>query len=250
MPEASKNVEPVAQPDGLFATTHWSVVLAAGQVESPQAQAALETLCCNYWYPLYAYVRRKGYSPEDAQDLTQEFFARFLARNDMAKASPAKGRFRSYLLGALNHFLSDARDHQQRQKRGGNRPMIAIDLKIGEGRYQREPSHDLSPDRLYERRWALLLLEQVLNRLGQEYAADGKTRQFQQLKEFLTGDKNSASYAGVARALQMSESALRVAIHRLRRRYGELFRLEVAHTVCSPEKVEEEMRYLLTVLSG
>jgi RNA polymerase sigma factor (sigma-70 family) len=233
-----------------FSTTHWSTVLAAGDLQSVRSADALEKLCRTYWYPLYAYVRRRGFELHEAEDLTQEFFARFLAGNYVAKATPAKGRFRFYLLSALTHFLSDAWDHERRLKRGGDQQTISIDVKNGEGRYQLEPWHDWSPDRLYERRWALTLLEQVLTQLRHEYDTAGKTQLFQKLKEFLTGDQERASYGEMAQEFEMSEGALRVAVHRLRRRYSELFRTEIAHTVSSPEEIEEEMQHLLEVLSG
>jgi len=231
-----------------FNTTHWSTVLAAGNHQLERSAEALEKLCRTYWYPLYAYVRRRGFEQHEAEDFTQEFFARFLAGDYVTKAVPGKGRFRHYLLGALNHFLSDAWDYEHRQKRIGNRQTIPIDMHTADERFQFEPCHDLSPDRLYERRWVLILLEQVLTRLGTEYEAGGKARLFQELKVFLTGDDENASYSEIANKLKMSDGALRVAVHRLRQRYGELFRQEVAHTVSCPEDVIEEMRHFLTVL--
>lgn len=232
-----------------FSTTHWSTVLAAGERQSVQSTQALEKLCQTYWYPLYAYVRRRGFESHDAEDLTQEFLARFLAGDYIAKVSPVKGRFRFYLLGALNHFLSDAWDRQRRLKRGGGRRLISLDAEASEGRYQLEPRDERSPDRLFERHWALAVLEQVLSHLGQEYEADGKGRLFQELKQFLT-EEEGVSYTAASQKLEMSEGALRMAVHRLRRRYGELFRLEIAHTVARPEDVAEEMRNLRAALCG
>jgi RNA polymerase sigma factor (sigma-70 family) len=232
-----------------FATTHWSTVLAAGQAEVLGSRDALEKLCRTYWYPLYAYVRRCGVDSHGAEDLTQEFLARFLSGNHVAKADPEKGRFRFYLLSALKHFLSDAWDRERRLKRGGGQHVISLDGQPGEDRYRLEPRDESSPDRLFERRWALTVLEQVLTRLEQEYDATGKRMLYHELKKFLTDEERDA-YPRTARDLGMSEGAVRVAVHRLRRRYGEVLRLEIAHTVAGPEEVEEEMRYLRGVLRG
>jgi RNA polymerase sigma factor (sigma-70 family) len=232
-----------------FHTTHWSTVLTAGQCHTPRSAEALEKLCRKYWYPLYAYVRRRGEDSHTAEDLTQEFLARFLAGNHVAKASPDKGRFRFYLLTALRHFLAEARDYDRRLKRGGGQRVLSLDEPIGEERYRLEPQDDATPERLFDRRWALAVLEQVLKQLGREYQAAGKGPLFHQIKGFLT-DEDSAAYPRIARDLEMSEGALRVAVHRLRRRYGELLRQEIAHTVASPEEVPEEMRHLREVLRG
>lgn len=233
-----------------FATTHWSVVLAAGQSTGAQASEALEELCRTYWYPLYAYVRRRGHSPEDAEDLTQEFFARFLAGNYLARVDRERAKFRSYLLGALNHFLADAWDHAHRIKRGGGQALQTFDVRSGECRYTLEPAEELPPDRLFDRRWALTVLDQVLSRLRQEYERSGKGRLFEKLSAFLPGDAEAASYGGLAGELEMTESAVRVAVHRLRRRYGQLFASEVAQTVASPAEIQDEMRYLLAAASS
>jgi RNA polymerase sigma factor (sigma-70 family) len=233
-----------------FATTHWSVVLAAGQSTDAQTSEALEQLCRTYWYPLYAYVRRRGYTPEDAEDLTQEFFARFLAGKYLASVDRERGKFRSYLLGALNHFLADAWDHAHRIKRGGGQATQTLDVRSGESRYTLEPVAELAPDQLFDRRWALTVLDQVLGRLRQEYERSGKGRLFERLSAFLPGDAEADSYAELARELGMTESAVRVAVHRLRRRYGQLFSSEVAHTVSSPAEIQDEMRYLLAAVSS
>jgi RNA polymerase sigma-70 factor (ECF subfamily) len=233
-----------------FATTHWSVVLAAGQSADAQASEALEQLCRTYWYPLYAYVRRRGYTPEDAEDLTQEFFARFLAGKYLASVDRARAKFRSYLLGALNHFLADAWDHAHRIKRGGGQALQSLDVRSGESRYTYEPVAELTPDRLFDRRWAFTVLEQVLSRLRQEYERSGKGHLFEKLSAFLPGDAEADPYGELARELGMTESAVRVAVHRLRRRYGQLFSTEVAHTVASPAEIPDEMRYLLEVVSS
>jgi RNA polymerase sigma-70 factor (ECF subfamily) len=250
MPLSKPTAEDACAGPGWFSTTHWSTVLAAGDLRSARSENALEKLCQTYWYPLYAYVRRRGFSQPEAEDLTQEFFARFLAGDYVAKADPAKGRFRFYLLAALNHFLSDAWDYARRVKRAGNLHTVSIDVQVGEERFQLEPCHDWNPDRLYERRWALTLLEKVLTQLDHEYETRGKARLFQSLKPFLVGDDESDSYGEIARELGISDGALRVAVHRLRLRYGELFRLEVAQTVSRPEEVAEEMRHLLAVFSA
>ncbi len=235
---------------GVFATTHWSVVLAAGPRDTPKSAAAREELCRTYWYPLYAYVRRRGYSPEDAQDLTQEFFARFLADDSMGRADRRRGRFRSYLLGAFNHFLSDEWDRNHRIKRGGQACQVPLDAASGEARYALEPVDERSPDKLFERRWALALLDGVWRQLHQEYEAAGKERLFAPLSGFLAGAVEHESYRQAAQELQMTEGATRVAVHRLRRRYAELFRQAVADTVEHPDEIADEMRYLVSVLSS
>ena len=232
-----------------FATTHWSVVLSAADSNAPGAQQALEKLCRTYWYPLYAYVRRKGHNPEDAQDSTQAFFERLLAKKYLHDVDQKKGKFRSFLLGALNHFLADEWDRGHRQKRGGGQTIVSLDEQKPEDRYRLEPTDELDPEKIFERRWALTLLEQVLARLETEYAATGKATQFQALQSFLLGEKTSVTYSDVATALGTSEGAVKVAVHRLRRRYGELFRAEVANTVTTPEEIKDEIRNLRRVLS-
>ena len=233
-----------------FATTHWSVVLAAGQQESPQAGEALEKLCRDYWYPIYVYVRRRGSGPEDAQDLTQDFFARFLQKNSVAAADPAKGRFRSYLLGALKHFLADEHDRALAKKRGGGQIPISWEQDRAEERYGQEPSDDLSPDKVFERRWALTVLEQATAHLRQEYRAVGQLELFEGLKAFVTAGGAATSYLQAAARLGLTESAVRSAIYRLRRRYHALIREKVAQTVGDPLQLEEEIRHLMSVFSG
>jgi len=232
-----------------FATTHWSVVIGARGLDTPQARVALETLCGAYWYPLYAYVRRRGYSPEDAQDLTQGFFERILTGGFLDAADREKGKFRSYLLASLNHFLADEWDRARRQKRGGGQPTIPLDADAAEDRYRLEPADELTPERIFERRWALTLLEQVLQQLEAEFRAAGKGTEFEVLHVFLLGEKGEVSYASAAARLGMAESTVGVAIHRLRRRYGELFREIIAHTVSDASEVEEEINHLMQVLS-
>ena len=233
-----------------FATTHWSVVLTAGQHDSPQAAAAaLEKLCSTYWYPLYAYVRRRGYSPEDAQDLTQEFFARLLQQSSITRADRAKGRFRSFLLGALNHFLADAKDRAAAKKRGGGQPLISWDQDDAEERFGAEPVDELSPETIFERRWALSILDQATKRLRVEYQAAGKAQLFERLKSYVEGGTGTPSYAETALRLDLSESSVRSAIFRLRRRYHELVRAEVGQTVADANELDEELRHLRAVFS-
>lgn len=234
----------------VFATTQWSVVLLAGDRARPQAAQALETLCRTYWYPLYAYVRRRGYGADDAQDLIQEFFARFLARDDLGAVDRRRGRFRSYLLGALHHFLSDEWDRRHRVKRGGQLRHVPFEVACGEGRYATEAVEEHTPDRLFERRWALALLDRVLRQLEQEYRASGRERLFARLSGFLTGEAEGDRYHQAALELEMTEGAVRVAVHRLRRHYGALFHQAVADTVEKPEEIPDEMRHLLKVLGS
>lgn len=250
MASPSDGVEPPLKPPGLFATTHWSVVLAAGHDSSPAAQQALETLCRNYWYPLYAHIRRCGYAPEDAQDLTQEFFIRILQSHSLSSARREKGRFRSFILGALKHFLSDAKDRAAAQKRGGGQVIISWEQHLAEERFGREPIDEQSPDKLFERRWALTVLEQAVVRLRTEYEAAGRAPVFEALKGYVTAEKGEPSYAETAAKLGLSESAMKSAIHRLRQRYHELVREEVAQTVADPRELEEEIRHLMAIFSG
>ena len=250
MATSGNDSDPLPVGGRVFATTHWSVVLAAGQSDSAPGQHALETLCRAYWYPIYVYVRRKGHGPDDAEDLTQEFFVRFLAGNYLASVDRERAKFRSYLLGALNHFLADAWDHAHRVKRGGGQANQPFDVRSGESRYTLEPVAELTPDRLFDRGWALTVLDQVISRLRQEYEQSGKSPLFDKLSAFLPGDAEPDSYGELARELGMTEGAVRVAVHRLRRRYGELFSAEVAHTVSSPAEIHDEMRYLLAAVSS
>src|SRR5262245_18159087 len=231
-----------------FATTHWSVVLEAGESHSPKASDALARLCQTYWYPLYAYVRRKGHDVHDAQDLTQEFFARLLARNYLNVADRNKGKFRSFLLGALEHFLAREWTKARAQKRGGGKAVFSLDEMDAENRYLLEPADQLTADKIFDRRWATTLLDQAMTRLREECAASGKADLFEKTQNHLSGEKGEASYADVAAALNMTEGALKVAVHRLRQRYGELVRAEIAQTVAKPEDLEEELRYLFAVL--
>jgi len=248
MRSSSHDSDSLAPGAGQFARTHWSVVLAAGRSESTHAQAALEQLCVNYWHPIYFYVRRQGHGPDDAQDLTQEFFARLLERNDLAEVDRSKGRFRSFLLAALKHFLANEWDKAKAQKRGGGQVPLSIDAGTAESSYSFEPVENITPDKLYERRWALALLQKVMSQLKAEYAREEKAEVFDALKCTLTGEGRAAGYAQIAQSLGSSEGAIKVAVHRLRRRYRELLRAEIAHTVSTPEEIEEEIRALFAAL--
>lgn len=225
------------------------MVLTAGRSDTTHAYAALEKLCQAYWYPLYAYVRRRGNSPEDAQDLTQKFFARLLERNAMAAVAPEKGRFRSFLLASLNHFLSDEWDKARAQKRGGGR-VISLDWQSAETRLGEIPVENFTPEKAFEHRWAITLLEQVYQRLGEEYRAQGKGTLFDALRTTLAGASDAAPYAELARQLDLTEGAVKVAVHRLRQRYRALLRDTIADTVSGPDEVEDELRYLFRTLAG
>ena len=240
------------QPDpaGCFATTHWSVVLAARDPASPGADAALAGLCHTYWYPLYAFVRRKGHSPHDAQDLTQAFFARLLEKNYVAQADRERGRFRTFLLAALTHFLADEWDKGRRLKRGGGREIVSFDAASAEERYRLEPIDHLDAAKLYERRWVTTLFEQVLARLEQEFRDAGKGGLFDGLKSALLAEPAGPSYGQLGAQLGLKEDAVKQTVHRMRRRYRELFREEIAQTVAGPGQVEDELRHLFAVLSG
>jgi len=239
---------PSAEGRSLFVTTHWSVVLAAKDKSSPDCAAALEALCRAYWYPLYAFVRRQGHPPCDAQDLTQEFFARLLAKDYLAAAAREKGRFRTFLRVALKRFLANEWDRARRLKRGGGHTPRSLDSATAEERYQAERGGGLPPDRLYERRWAMTLLEQALGRLRAEHTAAGKAAEFERLKAVLMAERGAIQYGVLAAALGLNEGAARVAVHRLRKRFRELFRAAVADTVSGPGEVEGELRYLVGVL--
>lgn len=245
---ASEDV-PVANEHRAFSTTHWSVVRTARNSDSPGAAAALEQLCAKYWYPIYVFVRRRGYDFHEAQDLTQAFFAYLLGRQAFNQADRDKGKFRSFLLAALMNFLNNEWDKKQTLKRGGQRQIISLD-DTAEERYQHEPAGHATPETLFERRWALTLMEQVLARLQQEYAAGGKAELFAKLEPCLTAEASPGLYAERAPALGMTEGATRVALHRLRRRFGELLRQEIAQTVASPAEVEDEIRHLFAAISN
>jgi RNA polymerase sigma factor (sigma-70 family) len=230
-----------------FTTTQWSVVLSA-QGQSPSAQEALEKICRTYWWPLYGFVRRQGYSPEESQDLTQGFFALLLERRDLDVVRREKGRLRSYLLAALKNFLGKAHRRAMTIKRGEGRPLVPLQELVARERTDAEPADMLSADRIYDRRWALTLLEQVLGRLGEEYRVAGSARLFEQLKQLLTDDPGRPSQAQVARELAMTENAVKQAFHRLRLRYRLLLREEIANTVAEVGDVEDELRHFIEIL--
>ena len=233
-----------------FATTHWSVVIAAGDASHEGAQNALSQLCEAYWYPLYAYVRRQGFSAPDAQDLTQAFFARLLEKQSLGVADPERGKFRSFLLASLDNFLANERDRARAQKRGGGRAQLSLDLAAGESRVNLEPAHELTPERLYERQWALTVLELVVGRMEAEYQESGKARQFELLKDALGGGGQRLPYVGIAEMLDMSVENARQAAHRMRRRYRALLRDEVARTVADPSDVDDELANLFDALGN
>ncbi len=231
-----------------FPTTRWTLVVAASAPDQNEARSALVSLCEGYWYPLYAYLRRRGYPTDQAQDLTQEFFMRVLEGRYLDRADPEKGRFRSFLLTSLKFFVADEGDRHRAFKRGGG-AVLPLEFSSGEERYQREPAHDETPERIFERRWALSVLDRVVERLRDEFVQHGRPEHFERLKVFLLGHSD-APYAALAREMNTSEGALKVAIHRLRKRYRELFRQEIADTVADPADVESELRFLAAVLTG
>jgi len=234
-----------ASPDGFFATTRWTVVRAAGQAASPSADQALESLCTAYWFPLYAYVRRHGFTKQDAEDLTQAFFAKLLERRDFTGLRQENGRFRAFLLAALKNFLSNERDRAGRLKRGGNITHFPLDWQSADSQFQIADGRQISPDAAYDREWAVALLERAIARLREECVAEGKAERFDRLKDYLTAGKGEIPYATAAAVLEMDEGAVRVAVHRLRKRYRELLRHEVADTLSEPTMVDEELAVLL-----
>jgi len=241
--------QPVFGRTATFATTHWSVVLAAGQDESTHAAAALEQLCRAYWYPLYAFVRRYGYHQEDAQDVVQEFFARLLAKDYLARANPHKGRFRSFLLTALKNLLCDEHDKASRLKHGGGQAILSLDAQVAEDRYRLEPADAHTPEQLYERSWAAALLERAAGRLQEAYAAGGRAELFEQLTGFRLDADEPRAYAEAAAQLGLTESAVKSAIRRMRHRHQELVRDEIAQTLVDPAEMDDEIRHLLNVIS-
>jgi DNA-directed RNA polymerase specialized sigma24 family protein len=245
---AMRPQEPVFAP--VFATTHWSAVVQASRTNSPEAARALEELCRTYWYPLYAYVRRLGHDVHGAQDLTQEFFRKLLEKNSLSIVDRRRGKFRWFLLAAFKGFLANEWDRVRAQKRGGGRQPIALDELTAEQRYRLEPADELTADRIYERRWALTLLEATRARLRSEYAVAGKERRFELLEGSLPGEQISRTHAEAGAELGLSEGAVKVEVHRMKKRYGELLREAVAKTVVDPSEVDEEIRHLIDVLAG
>jgi RNA polymerase sigma-70 factor (ECF subfamily) len=234
---------------GPFMTTRWSLVLAAGQATNARSAEALASLCEMYWYPVYAFIRRQGYRAEEGTELAQEFFARVLEKNYLHDVDPTRGRFRAFLCASIRHFLSNERDRARTLKRGGLRPPISLDVEVAEGRYQLEPRDDLTPERLFDRRWALAVIERALLRLREEQASAGKLEAFDRLTGYLTGDDAAQPYAAVAKALGTTEGAVKVAVHRLRRRFRDALVEEIAETVSSPAEINAEIEYLLKAVS-
>ena len=232
----------------LFATTRWSLILSAGEPSRPDARAALTTLCETYWYPLYAFLRSRGHGPGDAEDLTQAFFANLLESGLIQSADPARGRFRSFLLKCLQHFTANVHARNTAAKRGGGVPVLPLEIENGEGRYRLEPPDHDTPERSFDRRWALLLLERALSRLEADAADKNRQQQFATLKPYLTGDEPQLSYAAAAETLGLSEGAVKVAVHRLRRQFRDVVRDEIAQTVDSPAQIEDELRHLRSAL--
>lgn len=230
-----------------FDTTHWSLVLAAGDRESPGADAALAALCSAYWHPVLAFIRRSGHDEDEARDLTQGFFALVLEKNYFGAAQQERGRLRSFLLTAVTHFLANERDRERALKRGGGAELLSLDARDDERPVVSEPADDLTPERLFERRWALTVLGEAMARLRQQYARSSKLDVFDQLKPLLTG-RDPGTYAQAATRLNTTEGALRVAVHRLRRQFAAALRTTVAETVVTPEEVDVELRQLMHAL--
>lgn len=249
MPTTSPTESGTVRPKNYFATTHWSVVLNAAGNDPSLASNALERLCQTYWYPIYAFVRRRGHGPEDAEDLTQEFFARLIQHQWVAGVDRSKGRFRSFLLLVLNRFLANEWDRVRALKRGGGVRTIPLSIETAETRYTFEPATTTTPEQLFERQWAVTLLDQVLASLREEYQQAGKQALFDALKPCLVGSRDTQPYAQLAAALHMTEGAVKVAVCRLRQDYRQKLKEEVAHTVACPAEVDSELRHLFRVLS-
>jgi len=237
-------------PSPVFATTHWSVVVKAGGCDPGAARSALSLLCEGYWYPLYAFLRRRGSDREEARDLTQGFFADLLERGDLGTADPERGRFRSFLLASLKHFAANEHDRERALKRGGDRLRLSLDFEAAEGRYRLEPTDNRTPESLFEAHWARELLDRVVDGLRQEFVEEGKRELFDRLVPCLAGDAEAQPYAEISRALGMSEGAVKVAAHRLRSRFRASLRSEIAQTVVDPGDVEDEIRSLFSALAG
>ena len=248
MPFPAEQNSPEAGYAQRFATTRWSVVLAAGQADSRESKRALESLCETYWFPIYTYVRRHAPDAHDAQDITQGFFTHLLDKEAIGKAHPNRGRFRAFLLTALQNFLMNEREKARAEKRGGGKALLSLDFDSGESRYQIEPFHELTPEKLFERRWVLTLLDQVLDSLRMELAAQGKESYFERLKGGIVGEMTSEGYELAVAALGITAAAAKQAAYRLRKRYRELFRLEVTRTVAEDAEVDDEIGRLLGIL--
>lgn len=227
-----------------FATTHWSVVVAAGRGSSAESRQALASLCEDYWYPLYAYVRRRGYQPAEAQDLTQGFLTQVIEKGVIAAADQQRGRFRSFLLASLNHYVHHQWRHDQARKRGGSTHIISLDVDEGERRYHLEPADPVTPEKIYERRWAMTLLDKAIATLHHEYKQDEKEELFEVLKVYLGGRDSSVPYRDIAQQLDSTEGAVRVAVYRLRKRCRQCLLREIAQTVASDDDIQEELQHL------
>lgn len=249
MPLDGQNDDWIQPEAGRFASTHWSMVLQAGHSSLPGGKESLEQLCRVYWYPLYAFIRRRGYSVHDAQDLTQGFMARLLEKKYIGLADPKRGKFRSFLLKSLQHYMTDEWSKQQSQKRGDRQTVVDFNPEHAEMRYRAEPATELAPDVIFEKRWAVTVLEQVLDRLRAEYDTDGKAELFEALKNSLWGAEDPPTGAELAAQLSLSKGAVKVAAHRLRSRFRQLLRAEIAQTVASPNEVDDELRSLMKALS-
>ena len=232
-----------------FPTTRWTLIMAAARGSTAGGRPALAELCERYWAPLYAYARRGGHTVEEAQDLTQAFFTRFIEKDHVRAADPVRGRFRSFLLTSFKHFMSNERDRERAQKRGGGQLLLSLDFETAEASYRLEPAETLTPDALFERRWALELIDRVSGQLAAERARAGASETFEQLKDSLIGNRDEGKYAETARALGTTEGALRVTVHRLRRRFRALLRAEIAATVSEDSEIEGEIRYLIEAVS-
>jgi DNA-directed RNA polymerase specialized sigma24 family protein len=249
--ENTANAGSVQVRAGGFAATHWSVILLAGGARTaPQVQEALARLCSAYWYPLYVFIRRQGHTADEAEELTQEFFTRFLENDFLSTVDKSRGKFRSFLLACCKHFLANQRDFARAQKRGGGRPDLSLDFPGAAERYRAEPASAQTAEKLFERRWALTVLDQVLERLQREYQAEGKAALFEYLKNVLVGDTEALSYARIGTALAMNEGAVRKTAQRLRERYRSLLRELIADTVAEPEKIDDEIRDLFAALAA
>jgi RNA polymerase sigma factor (sigma-70 family) len=233
-----------------FATTRWTLVMTAGREAAPGWREALEQLCGLYWSPLYTYARRRGYGVEQAQDLTQAFFTRFLEKHDVQDADRGRGRFRSFLLTAFKHFIANEYDREHARKRGGGQVLIPLQTDDAEARYIAEPVDDLTPEALFERQWALAVMDRAMLGLREDLLKSGKETMFELLKGLLMGEKDEGGYSGIAQALGMSEGALKVTVHRLRRKFRDRVRAEIAATVSDDAEIEEELRYLIAILTG
>jgi RNA polymerase sigma-70 factor (ECF subfamily) len=240
--------EPSFQGSGRFATTHWSLIASAKTKDSPEAREALSGLCQSYWYPIYAFIRRQGHASDQTEDLTQEFFTRLLEKDALAGVDREKGRFRSFLLACVKHFLANERDRNKAQKRGGGKAVISLHVKFAEERYQIEPSHNLTAEKLFDRGWAMAVLDQALLRLREETAGPKNDGRFDILKQFLLGTAGQ-TYAEAAKDLGLSEGAVKVAVHRLRRRYRDLLHKEIGKTVKDPAEIESELDDLFRALA-